>query len=404
MTALQTPAAPTRVSRPGMRLTCTVIALTIVGYPLAGLVASALGLDSTVTSIPLRALVALVSALTVLHFVGAGHRFRLDWIILLFWWLYLLRLVFDLGSGQFEDVDIALLFFLATAMIPALAVMVGARGYDEALTARMLFVLGAVICAGSVLIDVLGIGDTASLTEVTGRLSFEVLNPITLGHVAATTLIAGLVLWRSPGLPGGRATLIAGAGAALACLLLAASRGPVLALMVALISYSILRGRWGRIFAGGLALLLIAPMILATQGVELVERFTNITSDLSARERLMIQGNALDQATASPIWGSAYTELVSGQYPHNLILESFMALGLVGLGLFVFICLRGGLQAAVRLRAGEVLLPLLLVQYFISAMFSGSIWGAGGLWVLLALLAVTSKGLFGETDRQVQPA
>lgn len=382
---------PRPESQLGVWLAVSIFALTLVGYPLAGLVASALGLTSKATSIPLRLFVVVLSFWTVLHFVSSRRSFRIDPFIIAFWWLYLIRLVWDLGTGLFDTVDDALLFFTATVVIPALAIMVAARGYDERLAARVLFVLGALISAVSLTLNYFDIGNTALLTVNTGRLSLETLNPITLGHVAATTVIAALVLWRTPNLPGGRPTIVAGVAFALGCLVLTASRGPILALMLAIIAYALLRGRWGRIVASALAVLIVAPTILAIQGVTIVERFTNITGDLSARQRLTFQGNALEQGWSHPLLGSAYVELNSGQYPHNLIIEAFMAMGVTGLLLFLFLCARGGFQAARRLRAGEVLLPLLLMQYFIAGVFSGSLWGASALWAILMLLAATGS-------------
>lgn len=104
----------------------------------------------------------------------------------------------------------------------------------------------------------------------------------------------------------------------------------------------------------------------------------------------MIQLNAIDQAVRNPLLGSAYTELQTGQYPHNLLLESFMALGVVGGVLLLFICLRAGFRAAVRLRLGELLLPLLFVQYFVGAQFSSSLWGAEAFWAIVVLLGATA--------------
>ena len=379
---------PGRSNTIGVWLFALVFALTLIGYPVAGVASSALGLSSLESSIPLRAFVVLLAFVLILHVIGARQTARLAPLILLFWWIYLIRLFWDLGTGEFDRADQALLFFIGTVVIPVLAIMIGAIHYDERVTARVTFAIGAFVCAASLAMNYLGIGEAADLTETTGRLSTESLNPITLGHVAVTTIIAALVLWKQPGLPGGRLALLGGGAVALGCLVLAASRGPILALMVVVISYAALRGRWGRIFAGGLAVLIVAPMILATQGVAIVERFTNITSDLSAIERLIIQGNALDQGLANPVIGSAYVELSSGQYPHNLILESLMALGFVGLLIFLFVCAQGGYRAFWRLRTGEVLVPLLLVQYFVAAMFSGSLWGAGPLWAVLMMLAV----------------
>lgn len=392
MTATSFSPPPTqRVTPLGVWLTTAVIALTLVGYPLAGLLSSGLGLESTVTSIPMRVLVLLVSTAAVAHFAVRRHAFRLEALLLLFFWLYSVRLVWDLQVPMFDELLPAIFFFLATAMLPALAAMVGARSLDEALTARVVFIAGSVVCVGALALDRLGIGATAELTTTTGRLSLAALNPISLGHVATTTVIAALSIWGAPRVPGGRLALVAGVALALACLFLAASRGPIVALIMVAISYSVLRGRWGRVFAGGMSLLIIGPVILATQGITIVERFTDISSDVSALERVMIQQNALAQALANPLFGSAYVELQSGQYPHNLILESFMALGVVGLGLFLVICARGGLQAAVRLREGQVFLPLLLIQYFIAGMFSGALWGAGALFVVLAILALQPR-------------
>lgn len=382
--------SPPPVDRLAVLLTGTLITLMVVGYPMAGLIATGLGLESTATSIPLRLLTLAISAATVLHIATAGRRVRMDAAVILFWWLYLLRLIVDARSGQFQDVGDALIFFLAAIVVPAAAVMIGAVGYNERFIAWRLFIVGTTVCAASMLLDALGVGDAASLTEVTGRLSFEALNPISLGHVATTTVLAALVLWRKSQTPVLRAGLSIGMAVAVVCLLLAASRGPVLALMVALISFSIFRGRVGQIFAGGLAVLIVAPILLASQGVELVERFTNIASDMSGRERLMIQLNAIDQAIRSPVLGSAYTELQTGQYPHNLLLESFMALGVVGGALFLFICLRTGFRAAVRLRLGEMLLPLLFVQYFVGAQFSSSLWGAEAFWAVVVLIGATA--------------
>lgn len=250
--------SPPPVDRLVVLLMGTLIILMMVGYPMAGLIATGLGLESTATSVPLRALTLAVSAATVLHIATAGHRVRIDVAIILFWWLYLLRLIFDAQSGQFEDVWDSLIFFVAAVVVPASAAMIGAVGYNERYIAWRLFIFGAVICATSMLLDALGVADVVSLTEVTGRLSFQALNPISLGHVAATTVLAALVLWRKSQTPVLRAGLSLGIAVGVVCLLLAASRGPVLALMVALISFSIFRGRLGQIFAGGLAVLILA--------------------------------------------------------------------------------------------------------------------------------------------------
>lgn len=378
----------------------SLFALTLVGYPLVALLASALNLSRDATSVPFRVFVILLSIWTIAHFAASRYRYRLDFALLAFWSLYAFRLFWDINFGRFDGAETALTFFLATAALPGLAIMLAAHGYHERLAAQLLFVLGAIVSAGSLALSFLHIGGAALKTEVTGRLALESLNAITLGHVAVTTIVAAIVLWQSPNqtgrksvfriLSGRQIALLTGAGLALFCLIITASRGPAVALALTLASYAVLQGRWGQIVAAVLAGLALLPTVLSFRGVGIIDRFIGVSTDRSAMERLVLQGRALDQGLAHPVFGSAYVEASSGKYPHNLIIESFMALGLVGLLLFAFICARGGLTAARRLRSRDTLIPLLMVQYFVAGMFSGTFWGTGALFAILALLAVQS--------------
>lgn len=363
-----------------------LLALSVSGYSLAGLATAVLGLQSTVLSIPFRLLVIGLSGFLLLEVVRTHWRFRVDAFLLLFWWAYTIRLIFDLSTGQFPDSGDALTFFFATVVIPSLVVMAAARGYDEGGTARLLFLIGVVVGGGSIFLSLTGRVNQELIVSQEGRLTFDTLNTISLGHVGATTAIAALALWRRPGLPGGRLTILIGAGIALTSLILAGSRGPLLALVVALMAYSVIQGRWGQIAALGLGLMFMIPSLVAARGLTILTRFESLYGDVSALGRLEFQANAIDQGWAHPLFGSAYVELTSGNYPHNLIVESFMALGMAGAVLFIFLCARSAMQAAKRLRAGEVLLPLLLFQYLTGAQFSGSLWGTSALWVAMALL------------------
>lgn len=88
-------------------------------------------------------------------------------------------------------------------------------------------------------------------------------------------------------------------------------------------------------------------------------------------------------------------EPVEFTYPHNLFIETAMALGVIGL-VMLFALLAKSARAAFRLAADrKLLLPMLFAQYFVGAQLSGAIWGNSAFWavttLLVAHLAATAR-------------
>lgn len=391
--------APGTVPRPRQRPRVAAAWLfvgVVIGYPVAGLLASAMNWDSLITSIPLRILILGLSAWLWLTTRNPGRRRGGLWLAL-FGAVYLLRLIWDLGVVQVPGAVEALAFFVATVAIPAAALWRGGSSMSETQTMRLMFMLGTAICIVALTMHTLGIGQDRSLTEVTGRLSFEALNPITIGHTAASTLIAALCMVRHGIKPRQAPLLIAGGVAAGATLLLAASRGPLLCLAAAGLVYAVATGRW---FWLALIALTLAPFLFAADS-ELLLRFNTIEEDESALERLVLQANAIDQFLSSPLLGSAFVERELLTYPHNLFVETAMALGIVGLLLLLSILAKAARVVRHHIGAGHLLFVLLFVQYFVGAQLSGAIYGHGPLVVcLVLLLAMLSKRKAAETQRQ----
>ena len=253
---------------------------------------------------------------------------------------------------------------------------------NERATARVLVGLGGAACGLYALTHLTCWGQAHSISEITDRQFFEAVEPITLGHTAASALIAALcvtcyrpdrVAW---------AFTIAAAVAAGMCLVLAGSRGPVIAFALCGILFAAGTGRWGWL---ALTLLLIVPQGLDADG-ELWRRFSTTAEDNSSLERLLLQGNAIQQFMARPLFGSAYVELELLSYPHNLMIETAMALGFVGIGVLAAVLWRAARNGVALIRHGNVLVPLLFAQYLVAAQFSGSIWGNASLWACAALL------------------
>jgi hypothetical protein len=359
-----------------------LFALTLVGYPVAGLIASLMDWGSTLTSIPFRVgVVVLALALwwrsPALTRWSRHHRWLMVFLL-----LYLARLIWDWAIADVHGAAEASIFFLLTVLLPCAALALAAPAMREIPAALLLVAIGGTVCAGAVLMQLLGLGVDQSLTEQTGRLSFEAVNPITLGHVATITLIASLCLTRHR--PGAleMSWVIVAALAAGACLLLSASRGPALAFALCMLVFVLVTGRWRWIML--ITLLLVSAVLI--EGGELWLRFAGIAEDESTSERLLLQGNAISQFLAHPLFGSAFVDPELLTYPHNLFIETAMALGVVGLGILMLVLARACLRAIKQMRHGNILVPLLFVQYLFAAQLSGAIYGNAGLWMITALL------------------
>lgn len=364
------------------------LALALVGYPVAGLIGSALNWDSTLASIPFRLGVLALSGVLWARSPPLRTWARNSPWLMAFTLLYLLRLLWDFGVAGVPGAGEAFVFYCIAVLVPAAPLGLTAGQLREEQAAQAIALTGGLVCVMAVSMYFMEWGMDRSLTEQTRRLSFEAVNPITLGHVAVTTIIAALaILHRGPrGLQRALAPVLM--VVALTCLVLAASRAPLLVLGVCGLTYAVSAGSWRtRLVLLGSALLIGLAAFISTGGEsELFVRFADIEEDDSSIQRLLLQANAITQFLGNPLLGSAFTELEFLEYPHNLFIETGMALGVVGLVVMLMLIYLAGVQFVRSLRAGKVLVPLLLLQYFLAIQFSGSLWGSTSFWALMAVV------------------
>ncbi len=359
-----------------------LFALTLIGYSVAGLIATLMDWNSTQTSIPFRAGVVMLALALWWRSPVLARWWRHHRWLMVFLLLYLVRIIWDWVIADVPGAAEALTFFLLTVLLPCAALALAAPAMRERPTALLLVAMGGAVSATAVLMHVLGLGMDRSLTELTGRLSFEAVNPITLGHVAATTLIASLCLTRHRLGVLRIGLVIVAALAAGACLLLTASRGPALVFALCMLVFALLTGPWRWIV---LTMLLLMPAGLNERSA-LWLRFVGIAEDESTSERLQLQSNAISQFLTHPLFGGAFIDPDLLTYPHNLFIETAMALGVIGLGTLMLALVRAGLRAIKQISHGNFLVPLLFLQYLLAAQLSGAIYGNSGLWTTMVLL------------------
>ncbi len=374
-----------------------LFAWVIVGYPIFGMMAAFLDVESTVFSIPYRVLIVLYSLVVLGLAIASRPLTPFPRLIALFWMIYLIRLSWDLVVADVYHAGGAYTFFVVTGVIPALPLALLADRWDDLGAARKVLLVGALGCGLGGGADLLGLASARSVVRTEeGRLAFDAVNPILFGHAGLVTLIAGLVWAKGCKTARGRIWALVGAAIGALCLVLAASRGPFVAAGVGAIAYFTVKRRWGVVFV------VLAAAVLTFSVVPWLElgtatRFAGIDRDSSALGRLVLQQAALADFLAHPLLGVAYLEPYYNDYPHNMVIESAMALGVGGLLLILAILARAGWRLMRLIREDMLCLALIGIDALVGAQFSGSLYGAVPVWATLVIM-------LGMRQRQREPA
>jgi hypothetical protein len=117
-------------------------------------------------------------------------------------------------------------------------------------------------------------------------------------------------------------------------------------------------------------------------------RFTDINQDESSQLRIDFLHGAINQFFDSPIWGSFLEEKKQKVYPHNLIVESFMATGFLGGTLFFIYYLIFFFQSifvAFKSEFGPI--SILAACGFLMALTSSALSFSSEFWYISAIIS-----------------
>jgi hypothetical protein len=366
-----------------------LLLVSILGYPVIGVITSYNGIEGSEVAIWFRASVVLGAAFAIgLGLIRLPLRTLsfLPSAILLFCLLYSLRLISDAMSGEFPAIGIDALYFYGTCVVPSLAMCVLVKYRDPHRDAELFLAIGGFLCFAIIYMSITGISGDLDAVESQGRLSLGRLNAISIGHVGVTTIIAAMALYFEPGHAAKwKLAALPLAGLGLACMIYSGSRGPVVSLVGAIMALLVIRRQWSLLAVVATVAMIVALNTTTIEG-ELAERILSIGMDRSSLSRVEVQVFAMQQFVANPLTGSAYVELVTGSYPHNIILDAAMSLGVIGLFVMLWILVSGGIAAVRHMQAGELMLPLLSVQVVLAVQFSGAVVNSAEFWTAFALL------------------
>ncbi len=177
---------------------------------------------------------------------------------------------------------------------------------------------------------------------------------------------------------------------------LSASKGPFFGLFLILIIYffSKLSFRkflvFGSIIIIGIVYSSYYFSFTTTIGSSLEKRLNKFAEE-GDQNRLLLYENAINEAIDNPIFGNHFViedGFGTGVYPHNFIIEAFMAMGIFGGILFLVIVAKSFIITYKVLNNYQEYswIPLLYLVYLFRGMFSGALYNSGFFWVLLVLL------------------
>ena len=383
-----------------------MLALVFVGvvfaYPILASTMSIAGAgDSSTPSVILRITVALLALWSVylsrhsLRLPGAAFGIA----FVLFWTAYLIRILVDGYVYQVSmNIPASMLFAYSIifSLIPALAGFSGLNLKSSATTFNALAITG-IIAMLLLAVDSREVMVEMQQTGVT-RFTLEKLNPSSVGAVGGTLVLLGIAgLFADMGIALLRRIVFMGMIlVGVIALVLAASRGPILATGMALILFFAFPLSAVRIVVLSGVVALMGYVAVSTYqvgvdqfSIDVVERILVASEEGNARTDLW--RNAWQQFMENPIFGDAIAERSTGFYPHNTTLEAFMATGVIG-GLAHLYILVAAIIASMRLlsrRLGYEWLPLLCIQYMVGSQFTGAHWTNGAHWLTMVAVIVT---------------
>ena len=179
----------------------------------------------------------------------------------------------------------------------------------------------------------------------------------------------------------------------------AGSRGPIFSILIISITWFFLRT--GRVF--GLIFVLIFSVLIILYQDQLIYLIGEISPILESRLQSTLRDGDLSRRNEfsnfairtfldNPIFGDQFAIFENNEinYPHNIFLESLMALGLLGGLTLFFICLVAARNACklILMKAKNYWLSLIFFQHLMVSLVSGSLYYSPVINVMLLILII----------------
>lgn len=365
-----------------------------------------------------KGLIAAMFAFTILLASRDDmKRSTWGWPIVLFLGVYSVRLIYDVFARgllfAMQDRFYILSYFFGLTLLPTVAILLHMRrSMVRDLHNWLLFA----VIIGNLLLTLyfFGGGVVQDETRFFGRAQIDgevegsaVINPITVSLMGVQLFVMALgrMLTVRTDPPAVQAALGLLTIYSVFNIVIGGSRGPILALAVCILAVGFLsfRGTLSNqthVRRGIFAYLLIglagaiSYVSVAGRDLYIYQRFVDMLETRlqgGREERDYLLADAWNDFLNSPLIGESYV-MKSGGYPHNFIVESLMATGIVGTTflLLAFVYVLTGIWRLLNGRAGPygISLALLAICYIVTGLVSGTIGQHPDLWACMAIMTV----------------
>ncbi len=383
-------------------LASITLAFIIFAFPLSALfsalISSLWGINGDTFSVASRAITFLVAMLLFAKRTLTGHASVPSRALVVFSLIYMTRLGYDAFIVGNPAAGTAMYFFAIVTLVPTFALAcVQPQDWNERGAILVSLIMGVIFIILAIWMLATGRGQEWIDQEIVilngGRQSFERINPILLGHTAVTVILLAVSLVVNDASRTFKFALACIIVLSLYIVYLAASRGPILTLLVGLVVLCI-NNRRGLVISLICAACLVAMAVATEMDIEgflRQMRFTSAGTDTNSIARIDYFFEGWDAFVSSPIIGASFEMPISGGWPHNVFIEVLMSMGLIGMAAFLALLLPALLRTFKAVRQGTCFAGILLVQMLVGMQFSGSLWGTAALWATMALVVSNGK-------------
>jgi len=389
------------------------IIFLITGMLIFSALPSMLGFDSQASfNDGYRYLVVITSIIAIFFYLINNLKIVIPkkyFLLFIFFALYFFRLIYDLYMYDitlyFDEVtnsyksDIYyILLYLVIVVFPVLGILsIDSKKINYQLILKGIYYIIFLILLYSILYRTV----YGSAIRSSGILKMDV---ITYGHYGASLMILSFYqIYKNPNLVSFRSIYIIGLFLGLIVIFVSGSRSPLIAVAISIIFFyykklNILKSTiffsisFFLIYIFSYDILLFINSAYPNTLVDRILHGIRNYDDLGGRNIFLSIG--IEEFMQSPIIGNSFLITKThfkGTYPHNLIIEAFMALGIIGGMIFTalnFNILRYVNKIIISKKYEWI--GLLFLQFFIFGMFSGNIFSSTLYWIFLGLV-ITSK-------------
>lgn len=377
-------------------------------------------LASRAVTVPYRAFVLMLSiVLIIINRKVKIIRNNNIKLFFLFWGLLLLRIFYDLQYQTEHPVDVnsarqTWLYVLFICLIPTVAVLKSINYINFKIAFR------AILIGYVLLIPVFYYNNPLLFSSISiGRISGNIaLNTISFGHWGGGLFLLAFFASKDVNKFYAKLFFYALLLVGLFILLRAGSRGPFIAFISFTSFYFASRQKQAVLSIIVMFLLLLFCYVFEDFLFDLIRnvspvlaaRLTPSTDVLNSYElysngRASLYSIAIDNTINNPFLGKSFAifNATSGTYiySHNVVLDAFMALGILGGFLFLTILCKALMKSwlLIKYDSPQSWICLLAVQQIVAHMFSGAFYQSDILNVLLVTLFMLPTSLRKDSKR-----